>query len=220
MNDKTQENPEDLNAVETMDLALGPVSDKDPAHKSHNASSPTLHNSNLQDIIPKRRKQNKLIPRLTEQEQAGFWARVAIGSEDQCWPWTGARCNSAYSPEIFYGNWRGYKVHRIAFTLHYGPIPENLTVDHVRSRGCTDTLCCNWRHLEAITQTEQVVRRDAGKLVAPGMTLCKWGHVRPMGRTAHCVECNRMHAKRFRERHPEKIANYPSRQPKTVKEPQ
>lgn len=179
----------------------------------HSASYKSLHTQDLQNIIPRRRPPNKWIPNFTEQQQAEFWALVDRRGPNECWPWKGAKAPAhRYSPHILYGTWKKFKAHRVAYRIAVGPIPDNHTVDHVRNRGCTDTLCCNPAHLEPITQTEQVERRDADKIIAPGFSLCKYGHVRPRGRKAHCAECARRFGKeaqrkwREKERTPEEWA--------------
>lgn len=76
-----------------------------------------------------------------EIAQAHFWAKVIIGGNDQCWPWTGAKTKKGY------GNVRVNKVywkaHRLAWTLSHFPIPDGYMVCHV----CDNPSCCNPGHL-------------------------------------------------------------------------
>lgn len=51
-----------------------------------------------------------------------------------------------------------YYVHRFAYELLVGPIPDGLTVDHL----CRTRLCANPRHLEPVPQSENS-RRGIGK---------------------------------------------------------
>src|SRR5678816_524208 len=152
----------------------------------------------------------KPLPRLTPSQVARFWSIVDRRGPNECWPWKGEFTTTKYSESIRYGLWivngRGIRPHRVAYTLCKGPIPDGLTLDHVKARGCTDTLCCNPDHLEPATMGEQVRRRDSHKNVAPGLSRCKWGHVRPIGTKAHCRECSKMHNARFRVRHPERFS--------------
>ena len=53
-----------------------------------------------------------------------------------------------------YVKYRKWTVHRLAFELFKGTIPESLTVDHV----CFNKLCTNPDHLEAVTAIENVNR--------------------------------------------------------------
>ena len=73
-----------------------------------------------------------------------------------CWIWTGA-CNS-----VGYGHmrWNGRHVfvHRLAYELSVGPIPQGLEIDHVAERGCVSRACCNPAHLEPVTHAENVRR--------------------------------------------------------------
>ena len=47
-------------------------------------------------------------------------------------------------------------VHRVMFTCYYGYIPNRIQVDHK----CSERLCCNPDHLEAVTHKENCKRRD------------------------------------------------------------
>lgn len=175
--------PQQIDTVET-----------EESRNIHNASTAPFCTDLDQNITPnKTRPPNKEIPEFTAIQLAKFWSQVQIGLSGECWPWTGAKARAPYSKTVFYGNYRGYKVHRIAYAVLVGPIPDGATIDHVRTRGCTNSLCCNPAHLEPISQTEQCARRDEVRLVAPGFTLCKWGHLRPLGKT--CTAC----AKRFQD---------------------
>jgi hypothetical protein len=46
--------------------------------------------------------------------------------------------------------------HRVSFETFKGPIPEGLEVDHT----CVNSLCINPEHLDAVTSTENIRRRD------------------------------------------------------------
>lgn len=76
-----------------------------------------------------------------------FWAKVAKGTEGECWPWMGYR-----QPEgprrLAYGIYRyGKRVvtraHRAAYELAVGPIPAGMIVCHT----CDVPYCCNPAHL-------------------------------------------------------------------------
>ncbi len=85
-----------------------------------------------------------------------FWDKV--GSHDDpeaCWLWEGASASGGGKNHIAkYGQFRVglriVKAHRFAYELLVGPIPDGLTIDHVRARGCSSTLCVNPAHLETV----------------------------------------------------------------------
>ncbi len=187
-----------LEATETQPDNQSDTNELEDSRMIHNASTATVDTEDNPNITENSRRIRE-IPEFTAIQLARFWSRVEIGNVDQCWPWKGAKAASVYSPEIFYGNYRGFKVHRLAYHFLVGPIPAGLTIDHVKERGCTNTLCCNPDHLEPITQVEQVVRRDGEKSFTR-MTVCKWGHPRPVGRKAHCKECAKRFAQECRDR--------------------
>lgn len=138
-----------------------------------------------------------------------FWAKVAVGSPDECWQWLACKESESGYGRIGAGYALGgpsiWKAHRVAWTLANGPIPEGAEIDHVchtRDASCvagTDCIhrgCVNPAHLEPVTHQENAVRREARK------TSFKCGHPysarigngTPSGR---CGICNR---ERYRAR--------------------
>ena len=73
-----------------------------------------------------------------------FWDKVDRQGGEECWPWKGARLRQGYghimltrSPD------RRLRAHRVAWELHYGPIPDGLVVMHT----CDNPPCVNPAHL-------------------------------------------------------------------------
>jgi hypothetical protein len=89
-----------------------------------------------------------------------------------CWLWNGAIRDDGYA----YTNRCGVKksVHRLAYELEYGPIPDGLQIDHL----CRVRCCCNPAHLEAVTHKtnmERVPRNHFGS-ANRSKTHCLRGH--------------------------------------------
>jgi excisionase family DNA binding protein len=95
------------------------------------------------------------IERLLETSYVGRWPQQTIEQRflakvdktDTCWLWTGALRNG-------YGRIRGrgrgspnIPVHRFAYELLVGPIPDGLVIDHL----CRVRNCVNPAHLEPVT---------------------------------------------------------------------
>jgi hypothetical protein len=77
-------------------------------------------------------------------DDSAFWALVAIGGEDDCWPWTGPQWGGAEGDrygQYTDGRW-SYYAHRFAFSVKIGPIPVAGKVLH----RCDRRLCCNPKH--------------------------------------------------------------------------
>jgi len=85
-----------------------------------------------------------------------FTDKIEFYPKTGCWLWMGAIKGNGYGwfrsnkdrriPPVF--------VHRFAYTFFIGSIPDGCVVDHV----CCIKDCCNPRHLQAISQSENVTR--------------------------------------------------------------
>jgi hypothetical protein len=89
-------------------------------------------------------------------------AHVRIDRLTGCWLWTAkkvARRGGDFVGRItlrIAGKHVNRAAHRVSFETFKGPIPEGLEVDHT----CVNSLCINPEHLEAVTSTENIRRRD------------------------------------------------------------
>jgi len=115
--------------------------------------------------------------------------------EGRCWIWTGA--TNIGIPGAYPVFWNGTKkvyAHRWAYEHWVGPIPEGHQIDHVKDRGCRSRLCVNPKHLEAVTQPENLRRARPEP-----MAVCTHGHEMTeentrrdrAGRRKGCVQCHR-----------------------------
>jgi len=112
------------------------------------------------------------IPQLTPKQIQKFWNRVT--KTDSCWLWTGRIDESGYGRTYVSG--AIYMAHRIAYQLTHGSVPTTLTLDHVKSRGCTHRNCVNPSHLEPITLRENILRGSSLPAQLAARTECKRGH--------------------------------------------
>jgi hypothetical protein len=83
-----------------------------------------------------------------------FWAKV--DKTESCWLWTAFTNRDGYG--LFSDGRRTNQAHRYSYELLVGPIPQGLTVDHVKSRGCVSRNCVNPAHLEPVTNRENLMR--------------------------------------------------------------
>lgn len=67
---------------------------------------------------------------------------------DGCWLWVGATGSNGYG-QMQFGP-RKQQAHRISYQLFVGPIPENLTLDHI----CRIRNCVNPYHVRPMTMIE------------------------------------------------------------------
>ena len=67
---------------------------------------------------------------------------------------------------------RNRLVHRVAYTLAKGPIPEGLQIDHI----CNNCLCVNPNHLRAVTARVNILRSTGVSAIAARKTHCPKGH--------------------------------------------
>jgi hypothetical protein len=94
-----------------------------------------------------------------------LWSRVDKRGPDECWEWMGGHNGHGYASIGITSNSRIY-VHRLAYELEVGPIPDGLEIDHL----CSNRLCVNPAHLEPVTRQENQRR------YAETVTHCKHGH--------------------------------------------
>jgi len=71
---------------------------------------------------------------------------------------------------------KDYYVHRLAYEMDKGPIPEGLVIDHVASRGCKFRDCIEPTHLEAVSQQENLLRGQGFPGIQSRITHCPSGH--------------------------------------------
>ena len=94
-----------------------------------------------------------------------FWEQVKV--QNGCWEWT-------RSLQHGYGQWKGRRAHRIAFTYVFGDIPEHLTVDHL----CRNKQCVNPYHLDIVPIRINVLRSPiAVASMNNRKTHCSHGHI-------------------------------------------
>ena len=110
---------------------------------------------------------------------------------DSCWNWQ-KDFNRKYGRFDLYNN-KEISAHRVAYEWFVGPIPENLTIDHV----CKNTKCVNPDHLEIVSLQENIFRANGSSV-----THCPNGHLKseyqapvsPSGRGRkgfYCKMCHR-----------------------------
>lgn len=118
----------------------------------------------------------------------------------ECILWRGAKNPKGYGliREGARGS-RMLRVHRVAWELQVGPIPDGLQIDHVKARGCRHRNCVNLAHLEPVTLRENIRRGDVGKWRL-AITHCPRNHpydevntyVPPRRNARMCRECDRI----------------------------
>ncbi|KKN53704.1 hypothetical protein LCGC14_0599590 [marine sediment metagenome] len=78
---------------------------------------------------------------------------LKLNKETGCWEWQKCKDDRGYG-KMWY-NGKSHWVHRLAYALFKGEIPETITVDH----SCRVRACCNPYHLELMTVSENSKQR-------------------------------------------------------------
>ncbi len=127
---------------------------------------------------------------------------IWVGS---CLVWQGAHNGKGHG--VISSNGKRVYVHRAAYEHFHGPIPADLEIDHVRTRGCRFTGCCNEAHLEPVTHKENILRGVNPLAVNANKTHCPNGHelagsnLRASGIRRGQRECRTCHLEYMRRWH-------------------
>lgn len=110
-----------------------------------------------------------------------FWNKV--DKTRDCWNWQSAKDKFGYGFIRIKGKNR--KAHRVAYTLIKGHIPKGLVIDHL----CQNTSCVNPKHLEAVTNKENLLRISIRRHAILGHKP-RWSRWKNQNRT--CLECKNL----------------------------
>lgn len=133
-------------------------------------------------------------PETLDERDARFWSQV--DKTANCWLWTGTVSGAGY------GYFSQKRVHRMAWEMLRGPIPDGLVIDHI----CRVRLCLNPDHLRVITQIENCLAGVSPMAINARATHCVNGHEFTEENTKRSVEkgrerraCRECHRQRNRE---------------------
>lgn len=121
---------------------------------------------------------NTPVPPLSQRSLDRIFAKVNMAAAapeyapylGPCWTWNGAK--DAYGYGVVTRSDRCYKVHRLTYAAHFGPIPDDRQIDHL----CRVRECCNPNHLEAVDQRTNLLRGAGPSAKHAAKTHCVRGH--------------------------------------------
>lgn len=89
-----------------------------------------------------------------------------------CWEWTGRKTGEGYGLVSRGRSRTALLAHRVVYTMHRGPIPAGLLLDHL----CRNHSCVNPAHLEPVTHRENDLRGYGASGLHARQTHCVNGH--------------------------------------------
>lgn len=105
-----------------------------------------------------------------------FWSKVdtfgptAMSMDSNCWLWGGGTYKDGYG--YFKVDQRMEMAHRWSYKYAVGDIPDGLELDHL----CRIRNCVRPGHLEAVTQTVNILRGEGAAAQNARKTKCLFGH--------------------------------------------
>jgi hypothetical protein len=117
-------------------------------------------------------------PIMAAPDDVRFWSKVR--KTETCWLWAGGISTTGYGHVWWDG--KTELAHRIAYQLLVGPIPRELTIDHLRelcgNRPCVKAVADEFgpAHLELVTLRVNNLRSDSAGGKNARKTHCKHGH--------------------------------------------
>jgi len=146
-------------------------------------------------IVVRRQRKHSLVGRFLKKILV---SETRFHNDTPCWEWQAGKDDSGYgrfSAEFGECDKEHY-AHRVSYRMFIGEIPVGYEVDH----DCRNRACSSPFHLIAITQAENLSKRDAAK------THCKFGHELTPDNlcSTGCKKCRYRRVAEWRARHPER----------------
>lgn len=111
-----------------------------------------------------------------------------------CLEWTGGTNTDGYG--YISVNYKELRVHRVVYEYYNGPIPKGYVPDHT----CKNRKCVFYKHLELVTNKENVLRGEGPSAINKRKTYCIKGHPYDEQNTVYtkrgraCRTCRRLWA--------------------------
>jgi len=124
---------------------------------------------------------------------ASILVRLEPVTESGCLLWTGLVNTYGYG-RVRYGG-KECSVHRLIWQWQVGPIPDGLVIDHL----CRVRCCGNVRHMEVVTNKENLLRGESCSAQCARQTTCRNGHpLIQMKDKRACVVCREQRRRELR----------------------
>ena len=103
------------------------------------------------DVVMETRAPRRLVGHRDRALSHLMWDRIGVAAPEECWLWKGSIRANGYGSLNYKG--KNHTAHRLVYSILVDEIGRDQVIDHV----CCNPSCVNPSHLQAVSQTENLM---------------------------------------------------------------